>query len=454
MAKLKTHFACQNCGASSPKWVGKCSSCGEWNSFAEEVIIPKTGRYANDAIIQEKNSKPVLISELVQENEKRIDTGNGELNRVLGGGLVHGSVVLIGGEPGIGKSTLILQIALKIPNLKTLYISGEESSQQIKLRADRIHKGETSCYVLSETLLENIFLHIQEFKPDLLVFDSIQTIYTDKIESSPGTVSQIRECTTLILQYCKSNSVPAFLIGHITKDGSLAGPKILEHIVDTVLQFEGDRNNLYRILRAAKNRFGSTSEMGIYEMAGNGLREVLNPSELLISNLDENLSGISISASVEGMRPFMIEVQSLVSTAAYGTPQRSSTGFDLRRLNMLLAVLEKRAGFRLSVKDVFLNITGGIKVDDPAFDLAIIIAILSSDLDFPIDRDICFAGEIGLSGEIRSVQRIDQRIAEAERLGFKKFFVSKYSKIENLKKNSIEIIPVGKVGDVLKKLFT
>jgi DNA repair protein RadA/Sms len=454
MAKLKTQFVCQNCGVNSPKWAGKCPSCNEWNTFSEEVIIPKTGRFAQEAIIQQKNSRPVLISELVQENEKRIDTGNGELNRVLGGGLVHGSVVLIGGEPGIGKSTLILQIALKIPHLKTLYISGEESSQQIKLRADRIHKGDTLCYVLSETLLENIFLHIQEFKPDLLVFDSIQTIYTDKIESSPGTVSQIRECTTRILQYCKSNSVPAFLIGHITKEGSLAGPKILEHIVDTVLQFEGDQNNLYRILRATKNRFGSTSEMGIFEMAGNGLREVLNPSELLISNLDENLSGISIAASIEGMRPFMIEVQSLISTAAYGTPQRSSTGFDLRRLNMLLAVLEKRAGFRLSIKDVFLNITGGIKVDDPAFDLAIIIAILSSDLDFPIDKNICFAGEIGLSGEIRSVQRIEQRIAEAERLGFKKFFVSKYAKIENVKKNSIEIIPVGKVGDVLKKLFT
>ncbi|MFN8256628.1 MAG: DNA repair protein RadA [Bacteroidales bacterium] len=453
MSKVKTHYVCQNCGVNSAKWVGKCPSCGEWNSFTEEVIVSKTGRHSLDAIILEKNVKPVLISELVHENEKRIDTGSVELNRVLGGGLVHGSVVLIGGEPGIGKSTLILQVALKIPELKTLYISGEESNQQIKLRADRIHKSQTQCYILSETLLENIFLHIQELQPDLLVFDSIQTIYTDKIESSPGTVSQIRECATRILQFCKSKSVPAFLIGHITKDGNLAGPKILEHIVDTVLQFEGDQNNLYRILRATKNRFGSTSEMGIFEMAGNGLREVLNPSELLMSNLDENLSGISIAASIEGMRPFMIEVQALVSSAAYGTPQRSSTGFDLRRLNMLLAVLEKRAGFRLSVKDVFLNITGGIKVDDPAFDLAIIIAILSSDLDFPVAKDVCFAGEIGLSGEIRSVQRIEQRIVEAERLGFKQFFVSKYAKIENLKKSKIELVPVGKVGDVLKKLF-
>jgi DNA repair protein RadA/Sms len=453
MAKTKTQFVCQNCGANSPKWIGKCPSCGEWNTFTEEIVLAKTGRFDHNAIIQSKNIKPVLISELQFENEKRIDTGNGELNRVLGGGLVHGSVVLIGGEPGIGKSTLILQIALKIKDLRTLYISGEESSQQIKLRAERIHKGETQCYVLSETLLENIFLHIQELKPDLLVFDSIQTIYSDKIDSSPGTVSQIRDCTTRILQYAKTNSIPAFLIGHITKDGSLAGPKILEHIVDTVLQFEGDQNNLYRILRATKNRFGSTSEMGIYEMAGNGLREVLNPSELLISNLDENLSGISISASIEGMRPFMIEVQALVSSAAYGTAQRSSTGFDLRRLNMLLAVLEKRAGFKLSAKDVFLNITGGIKVDDPAFDLAVIIAVLSSDLDLPVDKSVCFAGEIGLSGEIRSVQRIEQRIAEAERLGFKRFFVSKYAKTENVKKSTIEIIPVGKVGDVLKKLF-
>lgn len=453
MAKLKTQYVCANCGASSPKWVGKCNSCNEWNTFAEEVVAPKTGRYAQEAIIQERSSKPILISELVHEEQDRIDTGNIEFNRVLGGGLVPGSVVLIGGEPGIGKSTLILQVALKMKGLKTLYISGEESSQQIKLRADRVYKGESSCFILSETLLETIFVHIKEFKPDFLILDSIQTVYTERIESSPGTVSQIRECTTRILQYAKTNSVPVILIGHITKEGSLAGPKILEHIVDTVLQFEGDRNNLYRIIRAAKNRFGSTSELGIYEMVENGLREVLNPSELLISDHNENLSGVSISASIEGMRPFMIEVQALVSTAAYGTPQRSSTGFDLRRLNMLLAVLEKRAGFKLSTKDVFLNITGGIKVVDPAFDLAVIIAILSSDLDFPIDKDICFAGEIGLSGEIRSVQRIEQRIAEAERLGFKQFFVSKYAKTENIKSSSIQIIKVAKVGDVLRRLF-
>ncbi len=451
MAKLKTQYVCQNCGANSAKWVGKCNACGEWNTFTEEIIVPKTSRYAQEALIQEKSSKPQLITEIEHEQQNRIDTGNGELNRVLGGGLVPGSVVLIGGEPGIGKSTLILQIALKIKKVRTLYVSGEESSMQIKLRADRIFSGETSCYILSETSLENIFAHIKSFKPDLLVFDSIQTIYTDKIESSPGSVSQIRECTTRILQYSKTNGIPSFLIGHITKEGSLAGPKILEHIVDTVLQFEGDRNNLYRILRSTKNRFGSTSELGIYEMVSDGLREVLNPSELLISETNENLSGVSISASIEGMRPFMIEVQALVSTAAYGTPQRSSTGFDLRRLNMLLAVLEKRAGFKLSVKDVFLNITGGIKVDDPAFDLAVIIAILSSDLDFPIDKNICFAGEIGLSGEIRPVQRIEQRISEATRLGFKQFFVSKYAKISS--HSHIEIVKVAKIGDVLKRLF-
>ncbi|PIF00757.1 MAG: DNA repair protein RadA [Paludibacter sp.] len=452
MAKLKTQYVCQNCGASSAKWVGKCNSCGKWNTFTEEIIAPKTSRYAQEALIQEKNSKPQLVTDIEHEQQNRIDTGNGELNRVLGGGLVPGSVVLIGGEPGIGKSTLILQVALQIKKLKTLYVSGEESSMQIKLRADRIYEGKTSCHILSETSLENIFAHIKAFQPDLLVFDSIQTIYTDKLESSPGTVSQIRECATRILQYSKTKAVPSFLIGHITKEGSLAGPKILEHIVDTVLQFEGDRNNLYRILRSAKNRFGSTSELGIYEMGNQGLREVLNPSELLISDTNEELSGVSISASIEGMRPFMIEVQSIVSTAAYGTPQRSSTGFDLRRLNMLLAVLEKRAGFKLSSKDVFLNITGGIKVDDPAFDLAVVIAILSSDLDIAINKDICFAGEIGLSGEIRPVQRIEQRITEATRLGFKQFFVSKYAKISS--KTTIEIIKVGKISDVLRQLFT
>jgi len=453
MAKAKTTFSCQSCGATSPKWIGKCPTCNEWNSYIEETVTTDKGKYKLAFDDHAIKAKPVLISELKTENEQRIDLQNNELNRVLGNGLVTGSVVLIGGEPGIGKSTLILQVALGLKNYKTLYITGEESTQQIKLRADRIYQGDTNCYVLSETLLENIFTHIKAENPDILVFDSIQTVYTGRIESTPGTVSQIRECTTQILQYAKTHAKPVFLIGHITKEGSLAGPKVLEHIVDTVLQFEGDKNNIYRILRASKNRFGSTSELGIFEMVQSGLREVTNPSELLLSDHEENLSGISISASIEGMRPFMIEVQALVSTAAYGTPQRSSTGYNLRRLNMLLAVLEKRAGFKLSVKDVFLNITGGIKVDDPAFDLAVVVAILSSDLDFPVPKDACFAGEVGLSGEIRSVQRIDQRIAEAERLGFKQFFVSKYTKIENIKKHKIKIIPVGKIGDVLKALF-
>ena len=453
MAKVKTTFSCQSCGATSPKWIGKCPTCNEWNSYVEETVTTDKGKYKLAFDEQAVKAKPILISDLKAENEKRIDLQNGELNRVIGNGLVPGSVVLIGGEPGIGKSTLILQVALALKNYKTLYISGEESTQQIKLRADRIYKGDTNCYVLSETLLENIFIHIKAENPDILVFDSIQTVYTGRIESTPGTVSQIRECTTQILQYAKTHSKPVFLIGHITKEGSLAGPKVLEHIVDTVLQFEGDKNNVYRIIRATKNRFGSTSEIGIFEMVQSGLREVTNPSELLLSDHEDGLSGISISASIEGMRPFMIEVQALVSTAAYGTPQRSSTGYNLRRLNMLLAVLEKRAGFKLSVKDVFLNITGGIKVDDPAFDLAVVVAILSSDLDFPIPKDTCFAGEVGLSGEIRSVQRIDQRIAEAERLGFKQIFVSKYTKIENQKKHKIKIIQVGKIGDVLKALF-
>ena len=453
MAKVKTTFSCQSCGATSPKWIGKCPTCNEWNSYIEETVTTNKGKYKLGFDEQAIKAKPVLISELKTENEQRIDLQNGELNRVVGNGLVPGSIVLIGGEPGIGKSTLILQVALGLKNYKTLYISGEESTQQIKLRADRIYQGDTNCYVLSETLLENIFSHIKAENPDILVFDSIQTVYTERIDSTPGTVSQIRECTTQILQYAKTHSKPVFLIGHITKDGGLAGPKVLEHIVDTVLQFEGDKNNVYRILRATKNRFGSTSEIGIFEMVQSGLREVTNPSELLLSDHEDGLSGISISASFEGMRPFMIEVQALVSTAAYGTPQRSSTGYNLRRLNMLLAVLEKRAGFKLSVKDVFLNITGGIKVDDPAFDLAVVVAILSSDLDFSIPKDACFAGEVGLSGEIRSVQRIDQRIAEAERLGFKQFFVSKYTKIENGKKHKIKIIQVGKIGDVLKALF-
>jgi DNA repair protein RadA/Sms len=452
MAKTKTTYICQNCGAQSVKWVGKCPVCNEWNSFEEEIqetIKDSVGRK-----IKKSLSKPVKIADITFSEQKRIDTTNNEFNRVLGGGLVPGSLVLIGGEPGIGKSTLALQIAVNLLKYKTLYVSGEESLQQIKLRAERISSEENNCLILSETLLENILLNFEEVNPDIIVIDSIQTIYSERSESSPGSVSQIKECTLEIMKYAKENSKPVILIGHINKEGNLAGPKVLEHIVDTVLQFEGDRNHVYRILRATKNRFGSTSELGIFEMYANGLREVTNPSELLLSQNEEETSGVSVSATIEGIRPFLIEVQALVSTAAYGTPQRSSTGFDLRRLSMLLAVLEKRAGFRLSVKDVFLNIAGGIRVDDPAIDLAVICSVLSSDLDLALPKDVCFAGEIGLSGEIRPVTRVEQRVAEAAKLGFKRIFISKYNnKSADYSKFKIEVIGVSKVEDVFRALF-
>lgn len=451
--KTKTAFFCQNCGVESPKWVGKCPSCNEWNTFIEEFIV----KNSNKQVIgtnRQTPKKPQKISEIVTSEETRYDTLNVELNRVLGGGLVPGSMVLIGGEPGIGKSTLALQIALNLKNHTTLYISGEESAQQIKLRGNRLKSDNERCLIVSETSLENIFSHIKNTKPDVLVIDSIQTLGTQNIDSAPGSISQIRECTTQLLRFAKESSVPVLLIGHITKDGNLAGPKILEHIVDTVLQFEGDQNHMYRILRATKNRFGSTSEMGIYEMQSDGLREVHNPSELLLSSNDESLSGVAISASMEGMRPFLIEIQALVSTAAYGTPQRSSTGFDLRRLNMLLAVLEKRAGFRIGTKDVFLNIAGGIKVSDPAIDLAVIIAVLSSSMDISLPKEVCFAGEIGLSSEIRPVNRIDQRISEAEKLGFKQIFIPQNnSKGLDVSKFKIKIHFVSKVGQVFQTLF-
>jgi len=451
--KTKTLFFCNDCGAQSPKWIGKCPTCGNWNTYQEETVQAKAVSSAG-VVKKKERSKPKTLAKINLNAESRIDTGNNEFNRVLGGGLVPGSIVLIGGEPGIGKSTLALQIALRARKLKTLYISGEESEQQIKLRALRINKDSEDCLILNEHLLENILFHAQEIMPDMLVIDSIQTMQTEKVESSPGSVSQIRECTNELLKFAKTYSVPTILIGHITKDGALAGPKILEHIVDTVLQFEGDRNHIYRILRATKNRFGSTSELGIFEMQQDGLREVSNPSELLLSQNDENMSGIAISASVEGIRPFLIEVQALVSSAAYGTPQRSSTGFDLRRLNMLLAVLEKRAGFRLAQKDVFLNIAGGIKVDDPAIDLAVICAILSSDQDLSIDKTKCFAGEVGLSGEIRPVNRIEQRISEAEKLGFTEIFISKHNKIDNLQsKYKIRINLASKVEEVFRAMF-
>lgn len=452
-AKTKSAWFCQNCGVESPKWVGKCSSCGEWNTYVEEVVVKTKSATVVGSNGKVKNT-PLKISEISASEEKRYNTENEELNRVLGGGLVPGSLVLIGGEPGIGKSTLALQVALQLKNHTTLYVSGEESAQQIKLRGNRINIDNEKCLIVSETSMENIFSHVKNTSPDIIVIDSIQTLQTETIESAPGSISQIRECTSQLLRYAKETAVPVLLIGHITKDGSLAGPKILEHMVDTVLQFEGDQNHMYRILRATKNRFGSTSEMGIYEMQHTGLREVSNPSELLLSQEDESLSGVAISASIEGMRPFLIEIQALVSSAAYGTPQRSSTGFDLRRLNMLLAVLEKRAGFRLSAKDVFLNIAGGIKVNDPAIDLAVIIAILSSSTDISIPKDVCFAGEIGLSGEIRTVSRIDQRISEAEKLGFKQIFIPKNnSKGVDLSKFNIKIHQVSKVGQVFQALF-
>lgn len=452
MAKIKTVFVCQNCGTEAAKWIGRCPSCGEWNTYVEEIVEKVSG--ASRPSVKSAETKPQLLNNITGEAEPRIDTLNNELNRILGGGLVPGSVVLIGGEPGIGKSTLALQIALKLPALKPLYISGEESLLQIKLRANRIGQTNPNCYILCETSYEKILHYLRELEPGIVIIDSIQTLFTDVIESSPGSVSQVRECAAGLLKFAKETGTPVFLIGHITKDGSLAGPKVLEHIVDTVLQFEGDQNHVYRILRASKNRFGATSELGIFEMQNSGLREVLNPSEILINHHDEDFSGIAIAATIDGIRPFLIETQSLVSTAAYGTPQRSSTGFDARRLNMLLAVLEKRAGFRLAVKDVFLNIAGGIKVADPAIDLAVIAAILSSGSDIPLGSDICFAGEVGLSGEIRPVNRIEQRISEAEKLGFKKIVISStHKKSINLSKYKIEILFTGKIEALIKMLF-
>lgn len=453
MAKLKTSYYCQNCGAQSAKWQGQCSSCKQWNTLVEEIIQKKddkTGWKSADSS-SKRLAKPLRVHEIDGTKEMRMATGSVELDRVLGGGVVPGSVTLLGGEPGIGKSTLLLQIALKLP-FKTLYVSGEESQKQIKMRAQRIHPESDQCYILTETKTQNIFRQIEGMDPDILIIDSIQTLQTDHIESSAGSISQIRECTSELIKFAKQSNTPVILIGHITKDGHIAGPKILEHMVDTVLQFEGDRNHVYRILRALKNRFGSTSELGIYEMLGSGLREVTNPSELLISKTDEELSGTAIAATLEGMRPLMVEIQALVSSAVYGTPQRSTTGYNAKRLNMLLAVLEKRAGFRLGAKDVFLNITGGISIDDPALDLAVIAAILSSNEDIALEKDICFAAEVGLAGEIRPVQRVEQRILEAEKLGFTRIFVSKQSKI-TIKKASIQIQKVSKIEDVVAFLF-
>ncbi|HBF87166.1 MAG TPA: DNA repair protein RadA [Bacteroidales bacterium] len=450
MAKSKTIYICQNCGTQSPKWVGRCTACNEWNTFVEEIVStqPKSTQ------LRVSVAKPVLFSEISASEAMRIDLKNDELNRVLGGGLVQGSIVLVGGEPGIGKSTLMLQISLLLEN-NILYISGEESLQQIKLRAERIStKQNKNTLVLNETSLESIIQHIKEIKPEIVIIDSIQTVQTEMIESSPGSVSQVRECTSQIMKLAKESNTSIFIVGHINKDGNLAGPKVMEHMVDTVLQFEGDNNYNYRILRTLKNRFGSTSELGIFEMQNNGLREVSNPSELMLSDNNSSVSGTAVAATIEGLRPLLIEIQALVSHSAYGNPQRSATGYDLRRLSMLLAVLEKIGGLKLSIKDVFLNVVGGIKINDPAIDLAVVCSIVSSTLNLPIDRQTCVAGEVGLTGEIRPVNKIEQRIIEAEKLGFTRIFVSSQNKKSlNLKKVNINVVFVSKITEILQLLF-
>ncbi|MGV6845277.1 MAG: DNA repair protein RadA [Lutibacter sp.] len=451
MSKTKTTFFCQNCGAQYPKWLGQCSSCHQWNTIVEEVIQREDKRNWKQKSNSIKITKALPLNKITNNTEERIKLNNNELNNVLGGGLVKGSLILLGGEPGIGKSTLALQIA-QTKSLKVLYVSGEESAAQIKMRATRLANNNPSCLILTATNTQQIFNVLEENIPDFVIIDSIQTLYTNHIDALPGSISQIKETTAELIKFAKETATSVIIIGHITKEGAIAGPKILEHMVDVVLQFEGDRNHTYRILRAQKNRFGATSEMGIYEMVQSGLREVSNPSEILISKKDGNLSGTAIAATLEGVRPFLIEVQALVSTAVYGTPQRSATGYNTKRLNMLLAVLEKRAGFKLGTKDVFLNIAGGIKVDDPAIDLAVIAAILSSNFDEAISQNVAFAAEIGLTGEIRPVNRVEQRIIEAEKLGFKKIFISKYSKITNPPKQ-ITICEIGKIEDLLAKLF-
>ena len=457
MNKTKTAFFCSNCGQESTKWVGKCPSCNEWNTFVEEVIV--RGNEKPESEWKELSGmgsglKTISLQDVTSGEEKRIVTEDAELNRVLGGGIVLGSIVLIAGEPGIGKSTLFLQATLQLKNIVTLYISGEESEQQIKMRADRLQIKNENFFLLTETNTQTIFKEIKKLKPQLVIVDSIQTLQSPYIESAPGSVSQIRESAAELQRFAKESNTPVFLIGHITKDGSIAGPKILEHMVDTVLQFEGDRHYAYRILRTLKNRFGSTSELGIYEMTGEGMKEVTNPSEILITQKEEQLSGVAIAATMEGIRPLLIEVQALVTQSVYGTPQRTNTGFDLRRLQLLLAVLEKRGGFHFGVKDVFINIAGGLKVEDPSIDLAVLSALLSSYEDVALPMQICFSGEVGLSGEIRAVNRIEQRIAEAQKLGFEKIIVSKYN-TKGLGKNkfNIEVIPLGKVEELYRYLF-
>ena len=459
MAKAKTIWYCTSCGNEYPKWMGQCPACGEWNTMVEEPKAASAGKASAPSrsrayVSTEKDARPQPLSEISMSEESRFSIGIEEVDRILGGGMVRGSMILIGGEPGIGKSTLALQIPMNCPDIKTLYVSGEESLRQLKLRAQRLGSDECDCLVLSETLLENIIARAQEVNPDLLIIDSIQTIFSETIESSAGSVSQVRECAAALLRYAKESNTSVILIGHITKDGAIAGPKILEHIVDVVLQFEGDTRGAYRILRSIKNRFGSTAELSVFEMTGRGLREVSNPSEMLIPMHQENLSGIAVAAMMDGTRPLLIEIQSLVSTAAYGMPQRSATGFDVRKMNMLLAVLEKRAGFRLGSKDVFLNIAGGLRISDPACDLAVIAAILSSNFDISVSADSCFSAEVGLSGEIRPVSQVDRRIAEAAKLGFKKIYISSFNKKDSFARNdNIEVVAVSDVAELCRKLF-
>lgn len=454
MAKEKSIFLCNECGYESPKWAGRCPSCGAWNALVEKMVRTASAVRLSSAGDAKRLSQPVLIDTVSTDELPRIDLGDAELNRVLGGGLVPGSMVLLGGEPGIGKSTLVLQTMLNIPDRRVLYVSGEESAQQIKLRADRIEHPRSGCMIVCETLLETIFTHIKNVKPELLVIDSIQTMCSETVDSSPGSMSQVRECTAMLLKFAKENNVPVILIGHITKDGTIAGPKILEHIVDVVIQFEGDQHHIYRVLRSIKNRFGSTAELGIYEMRREGLRQVSNPSEHLLGDRHNGMSGVAIASAIEGVSPFLIEVQSLVSSAVYGTPQRSATGFDTRRMNMLLAVLEKRVGFKLAQKDVYLNIAGGLRVNDPAIDLPVISAILSSNMDVEIEPTLCMAGEVGLSGEIRPINRIEQRIAEAQKLGFKEIIVPAANlKRLDLSRFEIKVHPASKVEEAFRIIF-
>jgi len=454
MSKVKKAFFCKNCGYETPKWAGKCPSCNEWNSFIEEIIHKESATSKQSwKESDSKNSKSIEINDVETNEQDRIISKDDELNRVLGGGIVPGSLVLVAGEPGIGKSTLFLQDALMMHNLRILYISGEESEQQIKMRANRINIKHDAFFLLTETSTQTIFQEIKKIKPELVIVDSIQTLQSSYIDSSPGTISQIRECTAEFQRFAKETQTPVFLIGHITKDGSIAGPKLLEHMVDTVLQFEGDQHYAYRILRTTKNRFGSTAELGIYEMTGVGMKPVTNPSDILINQKEEQLSGIAIGATMEGLRPLLIEVQALVTPSVYGTPQRTASGFDLRRLQLLLAVLEKRGGFHFGTKDVFVNIAGGLKIEDPAIDLAMVMALLSSYEDIPLSQKTCFAGEIGLSGEIRAVNRIDQRISEAEKLGFEKIIISKYNRRSDSKSNNIKAIQVALVEEVYRMIF-